>query len=383
MSEVETNQSVIKDELYSQYNWFYSNFAPAVQNAGDEFFSNLFSFRLMSIGKNINVLSQGEDYFVTKIRLDKQHDVFLRNSSDAVNIILNRILGENKKFDLSQISELEAKIVSSFNDYVYGSVSNLLLPTPPKTQKRKNFDAINLTFFIRDNQSGDGAKMILSVPQVLLDPQAIIPQGDSFDVSDFKSSKLNVGIKVGTTKFFLRDLKNLEKEDIVIFENSNIHEMTLIFNEIQRGFKISPNPGLITSVNNDNGGHIMEEHSISQDMWDNIQVEMGAEFEKVKITLGELKNIEQGLVVDISSIYNNKVSLKVENKVIAKGELVIINDRYGVRIDEVFASDKTSAENVTAHVQPQEETFEEIAEEEQNVENEFDYSDFELDDQDI
>lgn len=380
MSEVGTNQSIVKDELYAQYNWFHNAFSPAIQASGDEFFSQHFFFRLMSLSKNVNVLFQGDDYFVTKIRIDKQHDAFFRCSSGAVKIILDRILGENLRFDLSRISELEAKIISSFNDYIYGSIANFLLTPPPSTQKRKNFDIVHLTFFIRDNQSGEGAKLIISLPQVLLAPQIIESKEGSFDVSDFKSSKLCVAIKVGTTKFHLKDLKSLEKDDIVLFENSDIHFMKLLYKDLQQEFKITPNPGLIVSTGDDNGGHNMSENSLSQDLWDNIQVEMSAEFEKVKITLGELKNIEQGLVVDISSIYDNKISLRVENKTIAKGELVIINDRYGVRIDQVFAAEKANEQSV---VQETSESVVEFENSAPQADEEFDYSDFELDEQDI
>lgn len=391
MSGIETEAKItVKDELYGQYNWFYQTFLPSIQNACNEFFSDLFVFRLISISKNVNVLFQGDDYFVTKLRIDKQHDVFFRCSSSAVNIILDKVLGENKKFNISNITELEAKIISSFNDYLYNNISMFLLNPPPKTQKRKNFDTIHLTFFIKDKQSDEGAKVIVSLPQILLAPQAISTQNTNFDVTSFKTSKLDVKIKVGKTKFSLKELKNLEKEDIVIFEESNIHSMKLVYEDYEKNFRINPNPGLITSIDNDsnnnggNGGHNMEENSLSQSLWDNIQVEMGAEFEKVKITLGELKNIEEGLVVDISSVYNNRISLKVENKTIAKGELVIINDRYGVRIDEVFASERTQAEQITQpSVEHNEEIQHQAIEETENTDEEFDYSDFELDDQDI
>lgn len=388
MREIETNTKTIKrDKLYEQYNWFQQAFLPSVQNASNEFFSDFFSFQLISVSQNINILFQGDDYFVTKIRLDKQHDVFFRCSSDTIKIVLDKILGstksKTKSFNLSDISELEAKIISSFNDYMYNSIAGFLLPTLPKTQKRRNFDAIHLTFFIKDKQSEESGKIIISLPQVLLSPTAVQSEG-KFDITDFKSSKLAVNIRVGTTKFSLKELKSLEKEDIVVFENSNIHTMKLIYENYKKDFKTTPNPGLMTSI--DNGGNSMtEENSLSQNLWDNIQVEMGAEFEKVKITLGELKNIEQGLVVDISSVYDNRISLLVENKVIAKGELVIVNDRYGVRIDEVFASQKDHAEQIPQVSDNIEHEPEEILEEEpaDNTDEEFDYSDFELDDQDI
>lgn len=387
MSGIETEAKItVKDELYEQYNWFHQAFLSSIQNASDEFFLNLFDFQLISVSKNINILFQGDDYFVTKLRIDKQHDAFFRCSSSAVDLILSRSLGPTKKFNLSNITELEAKIISSFNDYLYNSISRFLLPPPPKTQKRKNFDTIHLTFFIKDKKSDEGAKVIVSLPQVLLAPQKIGVQEPKFDIFSFKSSKVDVNIKVGKTKFTLKELKNLEKEDLVIFEDSDIHLMKLIYEDYEKDFRVSPNPGLITQINenDNNGGYNMEANSLSQNLWDNIQVEMGAEFDKVKITLGELKNIEQGLVVDISSVYNNKISLKVENKIIAKGELVIINDRYGVRVDEVFASEREEAEQITQAPVQEEGLEEHPVEAAENVaEEEFDYSDFELDDQDI
>lgn len=381
-SEKEINVN-LKDELYEQYDWFYKSFLEPIQTATDEFFTELFSLKLLSVSKNINILFQGDDYFVTKIRVDKEHDVFFRCSSDAIKVILDRVLGENIKFNISDITELEAKIISSFNDYLYNSVSKFLLPISASQKKRKNFDTIHLTFFIKDKESDLSGKLIVSVPQVLLAPQKAGSLGETFDVSHFKSSKIAVNLKVGTTKFLLKDLKNLEKEDLVIFENSDIHFMTLVYKDYKKEFRLSPNPGLMTSISNDDGGNNMTDNSLSQSLWDNIQVEMGAEFEKVKITLGELKNIEQGLVVDISSVYDNRISLKVENKVIAKGELVIVNDRYGVRIDEVFASEKIKAEEITQSVEeiaPIEEQSDVVPE---NVDDEFDYSDFDLDEQDI
>ena len=131
---------------------------------------------------------------------------------------------------------------------------------------------------------------------------------------------------------------------------------------------------------------------------------MYAEFDAVKVTLGELKNIESGLVVDLTSLYDNKVTLKVEGKPIAKGSLVIVNDRYGVKVDEVIAQGGKSStavatgdENSEEEYSNDEESTDETnytsedenevpAEGEENGENgeeDFDYSDFELEDENI
>lgn len=383
--EFTETETAKKDELYGQYNWFHTNFLPAVQQGCNEFFSELFTFKLTSLSKNMNVLSQGEDYFVTKIRIDKQHEVFFRSSEAAIKIIVEEVLGGSKqKFDLSKITELEAKIISSFNDYLYNAISPFILPPPTDGKKRKNLDTIYLTFFLQNDKTQEGGKLILALPQILLAPSVVQSSGEKFDVSSFKKSKIDVNIKVGSTKFQVKALKTLEKEDLVIFENSNIQNMQVIYKDYKSDFRITPNPGLIITIDNNDGGNHMESNSLSQSLWDNIQVEMDAEFDTVKISLGELKNIEQGLVVDISSVYNNKISLKVENKTIASGELVIINDRYGVRIDEVYASEQSQPQDYAQmDTEAEDDEVHQYQSEPEAIEEEFDYSDFELDDQDI
>lgn len=111
----------------------------------------------------------------------------------------------------------------------------------------------------------------------------------------------------------------------------------------------------------------MEENT-NTNLWDSIQVDMAAEFDKVKVTLGELKSIEEGLIVDLCSVYDNKVSLKVGGKTVAVGELVIINDRFGVRIEKV--NDSAPQEESAAPTQEAEAAGEKT--------EDFDYSDFEV-----
>ena len=173
--------------------------------------------------------------------------------------------------------------------------------------------------------------------------------------------------------------------------------MVLKFKDYETDININPNLGLVMPVDNDGGNEEMAGENTN--LWDSIEVEMDAQFDTVKITLGELKSIEKGLVVDLTSIYDNKVTLSVENKPIARGELVIVNDRYGVKIDEVIAKTPKVENNQAAQMQNEEivdtqtsdfddsnmEFQEETppAQSQNPDEDEFDYSDFELEDEDI
>lgn len=71
--------SIDYKELYAQYNWFSNAYPPVVQASSDEFFLPGLKFILIGISKNINTLMDKDAYFVTKIRIDKLHDMVFQN----------------------------------------------------------------------------------------------------------------------------------------------------------------------------------------------------------------------------------------------------------------------------------------------------------------
>ena len=381
-------------ELFNQFEWYYQIFNNAVQSASDDFLYAGLNFKLYSVGKNLDTMSPNESYFVTKIKIDPQNEIYIRNSDKAVNTILTKALGPNKKFNINKITELEAKMVTAFNDNLYNFMSNVFMPS---AQQSRKFDMTHLTFFVRDNETNLSGKVIISFPGQIVIPQSVMSQEEKFSYNFFETSLVEVNLKIGTTEFTVGDLKALEPEDIIVLENSNIQTMRVNYKGYEKDFRITPNPALIISVDS-SGGEEMAANMPSGNLWDSIQVEMGAEFDKVKITLGELKNIEQGLVVDISSVYNSNVTLKVEEKVIASGELVIVNDRYGVRINKIYAEEKAEPvpnENETMQSQSMPEGYGEAMPEQnmvgeqigeampEGVDGDFDYSDFDLEDEDL
>ena len=385
------------NELYAQYNWFSTVYPPVVQSSVDEFFEPNFEFILLGISKNINTLMDKDAYFVTKIRVDKQHDVFFRTSEKAVGIILDKILGKpNSRFNLNKLTDLEAKIITAFNDYLFNSTSQFLSPPPP-TLKRTNFDVIHLTFLLKDKDTNAVSKFIITLPEVLVKPDIVVSTSDKFSYGDFSTSIIEASVKIGSTRCRLIDVKGIETDDIVVLDDSDTNHMMLKFKDYEKEINLNPNMGLVLPSDNDEGENIMADNT---NLWDSIEVEMSAQFDTVKVSLGELKKIEDGLVVDLTSIYDNKVTLSVEDKPIARGELVIVNDRYGVKISEVLTKSPSvdnsmpaADNNSDAFNMPQgDENAAPAAMNEQPVqtaqtpadeEEEFDYSDFELEDEDI
>lgn len=356
------------DELYKQFSWYDNVFTPVIKSCSSEFFYDGFEYKLASISTNMNVLSQNETFFVTKVKINSKNDVYIRISQEAINVILDKVLGKNnKRFELTEVTELEARIITAFNDFIYESVAPNFTIEP----NRRYNEILHLTYFVKNEISDNAAKFIISVPKDILTPPEIETKPPKFTDMDFASTPVEVDLLLGTTVFPLADIKKLDIGDIVVFDNSNSSEMTLVCENIVQKFKVRPNEKIIEPYDM-SGGNEMENNNTN--LWDSIQVDMSAEFDKVKVTLGELKSIEEGLIVDLCSVYDNKVSLKVGGKLVAAGELVIINDRFGVRIEQVNDSGNESSTPVTQE-------SENIAPSASQEGEDFDYSDFEVEEE--
>lgn len=398
--EDQVQNSISTEQLYKEYNWYQNVFPSIVQSSYDEFFNPEFRLELIGVSKNINCLIDNESCFVTKVRIDHEYDMYFRLTDSAISIILNKSLGESKnKFNINKISELEAKVITSFNDFMFENIKKVLNPPPQNEIKRVNFDLIHLTFLIREVEkyNNKAGKVIVTLPLALLHPEIVTSSSEKFSESNFPNSETVAKVFVGKTKFSLYDIKHLEKEDVVVFDNSDIEKLTLTINGQELPVSLNPNMDLLIPEDNDDGGNTMS--NTQKNIWDSIEVEMYAEFDAVKISLGELKNIEDGLVVDLTSLYDNNVTLKVEGKPIASGSLVIVNDRYGVKINNVIADSGASpmprvANTTTPTEDNNVENEEPVVDNSQSSQNEetfpsndedeeFDYSDFELEDENI
>ena len=388
------------DNLYAEYDWFQKLFPLAMQKSSDGFFMPGLKCELMGVSRNINLLQTKESYFVTKVRIDKFYDMFLRVSEQAVALLLNRALGRpNRAFNINKLTDLEGEIMTAFNDYVYQIILQFLEPPPVVNFKRTNFDMTHVTFLIKDDEEKAMGKFIISVPDGRLKPNKIVCKELKFENKDFYKCPVPVKIEIGATRFTVKDLKELEPEDIIVLERSNPQVWKVFLQDYTNKMFIEPNMELVHPLD-DNGGEEMTEEP--NNLWDSIEVDMYAELDPVKITLGDLKKIEEGLVVDVAALYGNKVTLRLENKVIGHGELVIINDRYGVKVSDIVQKSTDEIEEQAqapqpaagapaAAAAPAEYDNSPAPEGPPPVDNnaskdeddEFDYSDFELEDEDI
>jgi flagellar motor switch protein FliN/FliY len=73
-----------------------------------------------------------------------------------------------------------------------------------------------------------------------------------------------------------------------------------------------------------------------QDIFGNIPVEITVEMGKAKITLKEVMDLSKGTVIELPRVAGEPLDLLVNGQLIGRGEVVAVDNYYGVRVTEVI-----------------------------------------------
>jgi len=77
---------------------------------------------------------------------------------------------------------------------------------------------------------------------------------------------------------------------------------------------------------------------INVDVLQNIPVTLSIEVGRAVIKIRDLMRLTQGSVVELDRIAGEPLDLLVNNTVVAQGEVVLINERYGIRLTRVVSA---------------------------------------------
>jgi flagellar motor switch protein FliN/FliY len=78
--------------------------------------------------------------------------------------------------------------------------------------------------------------------------------------------------------------------------------------------------------------------NINPEVLQNIVVSMSIEVGRAQIKIKDLMRLTQGSVVELDRIAGEPLDVLVNNSVVAQGEVVLVNDRYGIRLTRVVPS---------------------------------------------
>ncbi len=74
---------------------------------------------------------------------------------------------------------------------------------------------------------------------------------------------------------------------------------------------------------------------IDQDVLQNIPVTLTIEVGRANIKIRDLMRLTQGSVVELDRMAGEPLDLLVNDTVVAQGEVVLVNERYGIRLTRV------------------------------------------------
>ena len=85
----------------------------------------------------------------------------------------------------------------------------------------------------------------------------------------------------------------------------------------------------------ENTQELADKGQIHTDVLQNIPVTLSIEVGRAVIKIRDLMRLTQGSVVELDRIAGEPLDLLVNNTVVAQGEVVLLNDRYGIRLTRV------------------------------------------------
>jgi flagellar motor switch protein FliN/FliY len=66
-----------------------------------------------------------------------------------------------------------------------------------------------------------------------------------------------------------------------------------------------------------------------------ISVEISVEIGRTKMSIGDLLSLSKGSIVELNRLAGESVDVYVNEKLLGKGEIVVVNERLGVRVTEI------------------------------------------------
>ena len=283
------------------------------------------------------------------------HTVSPKKTSTLENFLLQHFLESSSEAFLAHLFPEKSIMPTDAPLHSEGMVSFVLTQTDASPQ--------------RDSETY--SKVILQVP--LLTLKATVPHIPSPPVQSWESlfqwqadQKLSfyspVILVAGLSTLQVAELKTLEVGDLIVLEHSHTQRLGLIHPETQiiQAFSINAPLNKLqqfdarfehfnSNPQSSKGTHtMMYPHSqvppeTQDSLWDQLHVEVHAEFKPMRLPIQELRHMTQGLLIEVGDLLHNEVQLVTNQNTIAYGRLVVVGDKFGVLLTQVPGQNDTQA----------------------------------------
>lgn len=148
-------------------------------------------------------------------------------------------------------------------------------------------------------------------------------------------------VEIGRTKIAVQDLKNLESGSVIVLENNagalfNIFVKGHLFAKgviviIEENFAVK----ILEIVNNSfDDRHEDETYGNNPDLPFNIIVEAA----RIQISVQEIKDFREGSIIELKKAAAMPADVFANGNLIAKGTVVVIDEKFAVKITEMISN---------------------------------------------
>ena len=81
-----------------------------------------------------------------------------------------------------------------------------------------------------------------------------------------------------------------------------------------------------------------EDGEVNVDLIMDLPLEMVVELGRTKMLINDLLQIGQGSVIELNKQVGEPLDILVNGKLVARGEVIVVKDKFGVRITEVLST---------------------------------------------
>ena len=283
----------------------------------------------------------------------------IRIDAKLTEFLLDNAFGSsqfNQPFNMKKITQLELNILQTFLGNVEARMKEFW-----EIDSKHPFlmDLIYLVWLVQSDE-GDIGKIAFGVPASFKPKGAEISEStEGIDINKLANTGITVPINmtVGSTRLPFNDIKSLEYGDLLIFEDSDSSKFQWHLGEITLVLPEEDHPVFFKDIGN------VEEltkemarttQNIDDDPLSSLPLELSAEFQKVLIPLKQVLELKSGGVLPLGPVLDSELVLTAQGKPVAKGELVIVGNQFGMRITDLLISAKKSVKSASGGVELEE-----------------------------
>ena len=282
----------------------------------------------------------------------------LRLSEGTCQRLLAGALGESAQaFRMEAMTRLETSLMAECSRDLFGGLVKTLLKR--RVHFRKTPRHVHFIWLVTPDapavESKNGlptrfadtvalGKLVLSVPLPALRLEDVADEEavTSWLAEEvFSDAMVTAHLALGKAHLRLNEVQALEPGDILVLDESRRDKMTLLSSETDEQFPFTAaiDPGRLPELPMTQDTPAMQD--AKQSLWDSLTIEVGAEFVPIRLPLKQLRQMSEGLIVELGDLVQNEIALTVEGRKLATGELLIVGDKFGVRIRSVQGAEET------------------------------------------